>query len=46
MVDGSAMDGADDDAAADGGGPLKWKQLHPNVRVERDSGMSVARDLY
>jgi hypothetical protein len=28
--------------------PLKLliQQIHPNVRVERDSGMCVARDLY
>jgi hypothetical protein len=28
--------------------PLKFliQQIHPNVRVERDAGMCVARDLY
>ena len=25
---------------------LLIQQIHPNVRVERDSGMCVARDLY
>ena len=25
---------------------LLFQQIHPHVRVERDSGMCVARDLY